>query len=629
MQTKEAPQKSELILIILNTAKPDSLYAPYFKIKDSIESTNSEVEIRIYPLNKPQKEIPPYLNNNSKQQESILIDYCNHFDRTTVLIISEHEFSHSIVSLGSNSNISPAWLVQCVGSILSQSKKDWFIEAKHIPLYRLNWLPENPLLGLFLSHEIPSIEIKLNTDRVNELELICQQILNTPIRENDQHYFLGQLKNFFYVFSEKAVVLSVIFVFTLMLLFIVGFTFAFGKNKDRYFQDLLHYWWVPILYFLITIFSLFIGEKITHLIIISRFKSIEAVHYIPHLGFLIKLSFALFIIFIFENINTLIALPMNSFIYGYMASITCFINIFIFSSLDFSLIFIFLSIYFISFILYRFRFSFIHFLSIFILYSPLYPYIKIGLRMQNENIENLVFASFSTNLFISALLLPLLLIITQFFHSVGVYTKRKKRFLPINLILIFIGCIVSIGITFIAPLWTESKPLNVQIVEHIHANSHNFTLNSPSFYPLEAFIVKNKTDDSVILKNIQALQTTINTESFLNRRILHILAHSPLEVVQYKIEITSTEGLVVYESNTEFSLSNGGLTATFISDLFPANGFEIECSAIQDPNLKVILTLWSLENEENVHIDKFAVQSNYILEIQNECIPPLKGSIRL
>jgi len=258
-----------------------------------------------------------------------LIQTLSAYPNAAVCLIAPARADNTRIVTGTSQGTTPAWLLRTVYTCLEQQNIPVDFYTNAVVFHRLGWLPDDPLLRLYNEAKIPAIKIESGADLSEVFSSVAPAVIQNMSNEWDTHYFVWKLHTKLIIINERHIVITLIVSSIVFLLWLMFFSFLFGKKRDQHIRDLLKLWWMPGYFFLVNWLSFFLGSKIAEALFYVRFGAMEELSAFPLTALSIKYVFALFFMFAVTAFNKFIPLPANRFIYGFIAHAVCLLNIFI------------------------------------------------------------------------------------------------------------------------------------------------------------------------------------------------------------------------------------------------------------------------------------------------------------
>lgn len=549
-------------------------------------------------------------------------------DSGAVILLNPGNSDSVRIRNGAQGKTSPRWILEQTVKSLDLKNILWNLEEYRMPLYRMGWIPEDERLGTYLRAEIPALILETDVTITPALLDIIRSFNTGKTLTSDSHYLVVRFNKHLFFVGEMLLVIIMIVASASILFFLFILSFLFGEKKDQHVRDLFHIWWLPLLYFGVNILCLFLGQSITTFFFNFRFGNAAAWTLMPQTALIGKLIISWFFITLIISFNQLIHFPEDPYMYGYIAGILCMINIFIFSSLDFSLSLLFLSAYGISFIAYHVRHPAGQVIGIICLAVPFYPYLAALYTGELQAISPLYTGSLYWNIRLALFVMPFQLLISRLLLTLGLFGRKKQFYLPLNLVAVFILMIGCTGVILFVPGWSTEKPLIVPIRETIDAQGHHISVNAP--VKLQNLVLEPEDSHAFAPSLTKDPGSFIHIETssrkFLDRQLVIIDIVPFIPVQKIELTITSDKGISVYDASFPFELREGARESFFTSGENPNIPFKVNFSSDIESVLTAKVRVWSRTNPYGLTIKNKDLTEDYILEvIRSVQIPvPLK-----
>ena len=552
------------------------------------------------------KTIPIDLHKNTK----ILIEKIYTKKNSVVFVIEDGEEDKIKLTCGAGKKTTPSWLLKDLLTILKEQNLKIDFSANKLILHRLNIIYNDKILQEFLDSEIPSIKISTGKNIIQSLKIILNTYSAKGISKKwDRHYNIINLFGYKVLGEKLLVILLIIITFSeLFYTFIVSL--VYGRSRDRHIRDLLKLWKAPVVFFIFNIISLYIAEYFVGFIFYLRFGNIASIELFPITAIFCKLLFTILISFLFLNL-TVSYLPKNSFIYGYLTNLICFINIFIFSIIEFSFSFILFQIYLLVFISSQFKKVYIQ--IIFILFNfGLIAYNFFPILFEANNLIKIVF--YINNFAAAMFFVPYTLMINRVISRIKTDNPKLKLNNKIFYTLMSVIFLLSATFIFIQPSFIKPETSNLFLIYKTGKDkNHVVSVSDLIEQKIEddsfRFLDKIKADD--FLKVSSAL------ENYLERSIGEINVYPLKEAAVINILITRSDGFPIYEANTDFISNSTGKSVIFLSSLNTKDTFSVKFSTEKNADLNIKVTAWFYGEQINTDNPRIK-NANFIFEAVKE-----------
>ena len=542
-------------------------------------------------------DVPVKRYEGTKALIQTLITYPN----AAVCLVAPDKSDGARIITGTSKGTTPAWFLKAVYTSLEQKNIPIDFYTNAVVFHRLGWLPDDPALRLYNEANIPAIKIETGADLSDFFSSVAPAVIQSMSNEWDTHYFVFKLHKKLVIINEQHIVITLIVSSIIFLLWLMFFSFLFGKKRDQHVKDLFKLWWMPIYFFLVNWLSFFLGSKITEALFYLRFSSISELNSFPLTALLIKYVFALFFMFTVTAFNKFIPLPANRFIYGFIAHAVCLLNIFIFSFINLSFSIIFMLIYFVSLAAYHFKNIVLQIIFIVCLFLPLMPFV-MHIILYREYMSHIIFF---INVASACIFVPFDLFLIRLSLS---FDKKRKITKPI--LRIPIQCKIMGGLFLALMLWVFVMPIT-------KSAAHNRWMLLQRLNGDESTVVKKYIDSPAeesitdytrgttqgIAENADRFLTVHTSfENYFERSIGTITIDSPLKIEAFSVILSALNDIAIFESDVRFEQNASGDTATFASSPRPNFPIVIHFSGKKDAVLTLSVVVWSNDNPFEIKV---------------------------
>lgn len=480
-----------------------------------------------------------------------------------ILIRNEKNAPPFIFTEGAGT-ISPQWIVQALKKSCLQNQKPMGVKTSMLYIYKPQYYKNNRRLSAFLKNEIPSAEIPLGHAQkdLNILSDIQSNLISARSQTWNKHYNFIPL-GIYGLWLNEAQLTTIYLFFTISVLFFICFySFTYTGKNEAILKDMSRTWFSIPAYIIITAAFLTLFQKL------FLFTAENGVLYFG-LKILPTVLAMFLLVFVQILFNFRISLSANRF-HGIILSA---LNVFIFSALDLSLMFIFIIEYLIIFLFRKRKSLFFSIPCIFLMTIPLlWIAASVFVDIDQRKISNLTDTTFFENLIFSFAILPF---IFQWIKLILV--SHIKEFKSSKKILFLQGILVSIaGAGIICAVFFAAAKL---VQGNISAPRKNQTqiLENAEIHPAK-FLWSRKAKFSIFENSLQ------------------IVPENGFKILRCFAAFESTDELPFYECNFDYN---------FISE----NKVSIEIPDAPENELKI---LFMSENELQLEaeIELFMMNAN-------------------
>ncbi len=590
-----------------------------------LEKSPPEIRVSVIITENDRTDLPPEIRGEYPEGTNKVISLLEEQESGAVILLKPGKTDSVLIQNGVKGRTAPRWILEAVTQNLEAARIAADLEEDRLPLYRIGWIPEDPLLAAYLNADIPALILETDANLDSVLAGLVTAFESGIPSSGDRHFLVWKIAGRFVFAGEGTLVIAILFASAAILFFLFVFSFLLGKKSDQRLKDLVHVWWLPFLYLGVNIICLSIGGTLVSYLFSFRFGNAESWVLVPGLALAGKLIISWFFITLVISFNQLIRFPDDNFIYGYIASVVCLINLFLFSSLDFSLSLLFLSVYCISFAVYHLRHPVFQLIGVIVLFLPFWPYVRALAAGGSEAILPLYTGTDTWTLLMALFAMPFQLFLSRFFHTVGVFGRKAKFYLPVNLMLVFLITISFTGVLLFYPAWSEKKPLTVPVRQTIDASGSRLDVKPP----VELSNLVIWTDSTIASAPdlpgdpARFLGLTTASKRFLERQLVTVSVNPALSAQKIEVTVTSENGFSVYDASLPYELRKAGQESFFASGENPKIPFSFTFSSDLDSQLKVTVRLWTRSNPWGITVTNKDLVPDYLLDVvQTVDVPP-------
>jgi hypothetical protein len=537
-------------------------------------------------------------------------------DAVVLLLLPGNADSVTVIP-GARGETAPRWTLEATVASLSRSGRPWTLAERHLSLYRLGWIPGNPLLGQYLRAGIPAIALESGADLSGAIGDLARAMADGIPKNQDRHYLAFATDDRIVFVSERTLVAIVLIASAAILMFLFIFSFLFGKASEEHLRDLARVWWLPFIYLLVTLASLYAGGALASFLFRFRFASAESWTLLPHLALAAKLLLSWFVISLVMALNQLIRFPESGFIYGYIAGISCIVNLFAFSAIDFSLTLLFLGVYLISFVAYHLRHPALQALGILCMFAPFAPYLSVLMTADGTVIAPLFSNSGLWNLRMALFVMPFQLMFSRLFHSLGAFGRRHRFYLPVSPLAAFALAFAATGLVLFMPAWSQTHPLRVDLRETLDSTGFSSRISSLArLGNLSLAEDPGKAEFPDMPARPDAfVKVSSKSYTFVERKITELTVVPAISASTIEITVSTPDGVAVYDASLPFETSDAGRSCRFLSRRNPDVPFTVRFSSAKESRLSARIRVFTTVNPRGLSVVNPGLRSDYLLEI--------------
>ena len=472
------------------------------------------------------------------------------------LIVSQGLEDTSVISLQAGGNVCPQWLAQTLHRSCTQNAKPVKIERRALYFHKSGVYKENPLLAHLLEHEIPALQITLSggDDDIAVLSSFLENLTTATVQNTSYRYAFVDTWPGFWINEAQLTFLLIVFC-ALVLLFVCFISFSSTSKNEAFFKDVARSWFVPLCHVLLcaallhlfqTVFDTWSGNEV--------------------LLFGLKLVPTLFSMFLLIFVQSIFDFRLSLAATRFNSTVFCAFNVVFFSSIDLSLIQVFLA-EFVIVALFSHQRNF--FLTVFCVVAMIFPFSRIFISIfqgveQEKITPALIRVSFAENLALAFLMLPFLFqwtkLVLLFTRKISSASKRV-RFLRGLLLSAFAAVFaIALFISFALPLAKTLPP------------------------PQEPLVVTEVEPSTRLFRTSLATSGSFD----LARQEITIMPVEGFSLLRCRMEVSSKAESPVLDCNFGFTLTERGHTTVQIPDC-PSDAVRVvlNCPALSPPLISV------------------------------------------
>jgi len=606
-------QAGRPVVLTTSSHSPESIRGAVATATEIIAQQNPLRPVLVAQTVRDTSVLPAEFRRDHPVGTRALIQLLREGEPSAVILVEAGEGPGIRIVNGTRGYTSPRWLLQSVVSSLAATDYEWTLAQTRQPLYRLGWTERNERLEAFLKSGIPALVIQWNDPDPLILSQLVLDLPNPLPDHWDRHFLIFTLRGTLFFIGEEVSLFIVISAFALILLFLFVFGFLFGKRSEQRLRDFLRLWWLPFMYLAVTTLSLTLAGNLVKWLFAYRLGNPEGWRLMPAVAFTGKILITWFFVTLIGSFNQLIRFPRDSFIYGYIASIVCLVNLIVFASLDFSLAMLFLSVYFISFVMYRLDHPVLHLPAVILLAIPFVPYIQALVTADSTVLAPLVQTNTAWNLRMAFFIMPFQLFLSRFLVSLGHFGRSKSFYLPVNLMLSFVLFVVGLAGILFLPVTTENRPLNVSIRQYTDTQGSRIETQSLA-WPDQILAVPalSQTEFQSITAD-QYITVDYSSRTFLERRLVFVRVTPRITADLLEVRIERAQGFPIFDASVPFERQDGGRTAVFRIKDSRTRVFELEFSTERDAIVDLMITVVSRENPAQIAVPVAGIIEDFAL----------------
>lgn len=469
---------------------------------------------------------------------------------TSAIIISSSDIQSnndiSVITPATKQIASPINFTKSIINSFKKTNTKFSLHSTQLFLYRLGIISSDKVLTYVLNQNIPAIHLTPSTSVFTAIEDFITN--EKPIdNENwDSQYAILHFLNH-YLFIPETFLLLIIVLTMGIGLFLLSFSFLFGKMAVQRKSDLKKTISLTFIIIITLLISLLLAQLFTNIIVDKYDNS-------PIFSLLIKLVFSFAFYFLISRLRFFIQLPQTVYIYGFLLTISTFINIVVFSLCDLSLFFFFAIQYIVAYVSRTFRKTSLLVITFILFSSPFIYAFTLSYSDLLLCFNYFTFGSFLNNLLFSLGLMPYILMAIRILVLQDKYknTDRTKIKPLIKKLLIILTITLSLFLILLI-----SNKIYLHISENTHYNEKQIKIDN----------------------NENLINVSVNQNSIFEKQTISVNLSSEYPVIRYQVSIYSPTLIPVYDANYPYDAMSEKNKAIFSLDDFPPEQVTITYTA--------------------------------------------------
>ena len=478
---------------------------------------------------------------------AVFCDDVEYPDEWCAVVFSDAPSGRHAIIPGSGGATSPRWLVQALAGACSKIGAAVFIPGFFVSLYKHRIFPEDGRLSDFLLQEIPAaaMTVESGADLSQLLPAITESIERSSAFRWDSHYSFIPLGEAGLWPGESLYALCYLFFAVVVLAHLCFSAFAPTKRIAEYVRDIMRTWFFVPIIALVTSLMLSFSQRVFGLWVENTV-----------LLFCIKLVFALLSVLLLfvAQIHRHFRISFNAI--GYHMLIMAVVNIFIFATLDLSMLFLFFLLYVMAFAAKRADRPWSLIVTAMLIAMPAVPYMLSIVRYGEPSmLRSHVLCRYRNNLLLASALLPLQLQLERVLISLDIFGHEKianrkqlvfRTFCSVMVSLSALGLLYGVSLFLFLRNSSRTRPSQVPSVHESAAGT--------------------------------AVTARLDETEFQDLTIHRLTIKSTADVIRYDVTLSSEYDVPLYDSNFEYSFTDDS-TVHFHLPYYPGPEVELSYSA--------------------------------------------------
>ena len=576
-----------------------------------------------------------------------------------ILLLPEEEAGQTLVKCGVKGSTSPPELLSALITRLEEEGLAWRLEESQLELYRIGWVEENRILRAYFDADVPAVALSTAADVIPAIAEAARS-LSAAHGFSRQNYIMLKAPSFaisaarrlarafmgeegqggiplahvaagrFVVLSERLIVSLGVLFFSAFLLYTCVLFLSRPATRKRRMKDFFKAIPFAALSAAVLFATLHLGGMLASALVEARFGKPEAWQLLPRAALLTKLAFAFLLSSVVSSLRVRFRLLRDPVSIGHTAAIAALVNIFVFSSLEFSM-----SGYFI--LSYMIVFAYAHTRSKAVqailagLAAAVFANLYAQLLKGNTAAISAVYGGEGGwNLFWALFALPFQLM------AIGIIEKTASRLnipiklrlpkkgqvkarLPLIPLIAFAGLMAASAALLSAPAWSRERPLPVLIRENVASDGLSVSVDS-------SVALKNVALRSAEGKGLPILSlgpedfvsVDFSVRDFLDRKVVELEIAPSVRPRKIDIRVFSDAGIAVNTSPFPFKIDEGGREAIFSSSENPESPLLLSFITGTADALHAEVSCWSTDNPFGFYIEDESIVSSNLLFVKKE-----------
>ena len=434
----------------------------------------------------------------------------------------------------------PSWLLEAITKACKEKGIQLKVDGLFIPFYRAGLIQADPKLEAYFNENIPALLIESSSSEIFEaLPAFAKTLSESASKEWDYHYSMIPFGEETIFIPEVVLLIILLATAAISLLYICIVSLFTKKSLSVYIAEVKKSWFLLPMMIIITWILFYAAQLLAKQLYPNWFFHLFA-------ACILKASLAFLMFSVLTLFHKLIPFSINDYTYAWHLIIICFANLFLFSSLDLSLLLIFSAELLLALIFSKLRHIFPMVLIGFIMILPFALMAVAIFTMPRQNILLRFFnASFLENAMIACLIIPVEFAWVRIAARLGIFGKNyKHKHFPYAIsVAIFLTASLSAVIIF-----------------------QNSSQQRITFAP-----AANQEQSE-----LDALSFEVSRTKIMNRNRIDFEISSSEMMLKLDIKVMAEDGIAIYDANFPFQSLNGNHEASFILGDYPPNPFLIQ-----------------------------------------------------
>jgi hypothetical protein len=486
-------------------------------------------------------------------------------EKTCAVLIRDKKNSPPFISTEGSGTVSPQWLVQSVKKSFDRNQTPLNVKSSIFYFYKPEAYKVNRNLSAFLGAEIPAVEIPLGKDERDQkiLSSIQDNLVSDRRDRWNKHYNFFPAANGGFWMGESLIA-AVFIVLPFFALFSICFaSFSANGKNEAMLKDFSRTWFVIPLHLLFTSIFFTIFQNI-----FAPFQGNMEIY------FSLKIFPSVFCLFCLIFFQVLFEFKTSLSASNYCALISAALNIFIFTAVDLSLMFVFMIEYLLIFIFQKRTNIFLILLSMILMTLPFTGIlISVFVGAEPSSSAVLIKSNFSENVLLSFVLLPFLFQWEKF--AIVFSSKKSAQKISTKIARgIFAGALFSAAIFFTMRF---------------------------NFFPFKKMIQSGEENSAVFAEENSAAEISVSAEEkfSLAEYSVKIFPAEGFKIARCRIFLENDEIVPFYSCNFDYEILDETKTQIKIPD-FPADEIKIVFTCEKNSEILLDAEIFSVDDSGRI-----------------------------
>jgi hypothetical protein len=519
-----------------------------------------------------------------------------------------------ILKCGANGIVTPYWFINKCTDVMGVLNIAFLVKGNQNQAFRTGLSTEQTVISSYLNAGYPALSLEGEYDTLTMQEeenwILSFSVFNEQFIESfdkgiperldwDYHYLFFQLFDFYFILSEKNMVIITIIIISAMIVY----AFFRIERIKKYFLTLKrNIWNLPIFFILVFTILLFSTLLLYLLLLIRSFPTIWK--YIPVIFFVFKVTACLTLSTFMYLLLKRYKFAKNGSFYTISALLFLIMSVVVVALINISFTYYFLWALFFVFLFSITRKRILKILCI--LLSQIWIIVAVidfFTLPELKICEEIVFSLGLGNLLFAIIIMPFILLLIRI-RFLFRYSRRKLR-PSISFILGINLALVMSVLAFYILLFNPYSSDNLQVIYtqrkiDVTNKINSLVLKSEAplnrlevYYKQQEYVIDTREREYTILLHEYPNLFSYNVQSigFLNRKNMKILLQPQGDPLKIDVQVISEDEYVLYDANFPvFRHRSGKQYAIFIGNN-PPNPLNLELTLPKNRKFKVLLSI--------------------------------------